>query len=77
MHAQGDAGTAVVDLTSSSPDEHDVVVLPASLQPGKRKNQRVSLVLPKEAPQPEEPAKDPQCAICMEPMTAMSCGPCG
>ena len=68
----------MVDLTAASPEEDDVLCLSASPQPGSRKKRRISpLMLPREVVPAEEPAKDPQCAICMEPMKTMSCGPCG
>ena len=54
-----------------------MLCLSASPAPGSRKKRRMSLVLPRDAVPADEPAKDPQCAICMEPMKAMSCGPCG
>ena len=61
----------VVDLTAGSPED-DVVVTPAT------KRSRV-MPLPFSAPQPPPRAAKPdaKCAICLEPMAAMACGPCG
>lgn len=60
----------VVDLTSGSPE--DDVVTPVA------KRSRM-LPLPFSAPQPPPPAAKPdaKCAICLEPMAEMACGPCG
>ena len=65
------ASREVVDLTTGSPED-DVVVTPAS------KRARV-VPLPFSAAQPPPgPAKpDAKCAICLEPMAEMACGPCG
>ena len=60
----------VVDLTADSLE--DDVVTPAS------KRSRM-LPLPFSAPQPPPPPAKPdaKCAICLEPMAEMACGPCG
>ena len=82
---QGSAAAGLVDLTSGSPDDSDVLLVSATMQPGGsvRKKRRVALAVPRgpsaqaALQQPEEAATDPQCAICMDPMEAMACGPCG
>ena len=60
----------VVDLTAGSLE--DDVVTPVS------KRSRM-LPLPFSAPQPPPPPPKPdaKCAICLEPMADMACGPCG
>lgn len=81
---QGDGGNdgPVIDLTSSSPVDDDVVLLSASppLRSG-RKRRRVSLVIEQDPPGPspsrDKQPPDPQCAVCLESMAEMSCGPCG
>ncbi|BDA50449.1 probable E3 ubiquitin-protein ligase RNF4 at C-terminar half [Coccomyxa sp. Obi] len=80
----GDGGNdgPVIDLTSSSPVDDDVVLLSASPPPRSgRKRRRVSLVIEQDPPGPppskDKQPPDPQCAVCLESMAEMSCGPCG
>ncbi|CAK0786991.1 hypothetical protein CVIRNUC_010207 [Coccomyxa viridis] len=66
---------AVIDLTSHSPED----ALEEVLQPQKQK-QKGSLpaLVQQGVPlQPTGGAPEPQCPICLDPMKAMACGPCG
>jgi len=68
------ASHVVVDLTQGSPED-DVLVTRA--EPASKRARL--LPLPFSAPQPPPPLSKPdaKCAICLEPMVQMACGPCG
>lgn len=75
LQASSQQNEAVIDLTSYSPDD-----VAADMLPPKKKKQHKSMpaiVQQAEALQPAPDAPEPLCPICLDPMKAMACGPCG
>ncbi|CAL5229204.1 g12487 [Coccomyxa viridis] len=66
---------AVIDLTSYTAEDAAGDLFPATKQ--KQKQAMPVLIQPDEAAQLSAAAPEPQCPICMDPMKAMACGPCG
>ena len=66
---------AVIDLTSYTAEDAAGNLFPATKQ--KQKQAMPVLIQPDEAAQLSAAAPEPQCPICMDPMKAMACGPCG
>ena len=73
--ASSQQAEAVIDLTAYTAEDAAGGLFPAIKQ--KQKQAMPVLIQPDEAAQLSAAAPEPQCPICMEPMKAMACGPCG
>lgn len=77
LQASSQQAEAVIDLTSHSPEDA------GDSLPGIKQKQKdtmpaiPAIVQPAAAAQLSEDTPQPQCPICLDPMKAMACGPCG
>ena len=77
LQASSQQAEAVIDLTSHSLEDAGDS-LPAIKQKQKEPMPAIpAIVEPAAAAALSEDAPQPQCPICLDPMKAMACGPCG
>lgn len=81
QECEGHAGP-LIDLTGSPPKDDDVILLQSLPKPSSRKKRKVSVTVeqPRVVSPPalkEKEKANPSCAVCLDEMTRMACGPCG